>query len=485
MGIDPADRFQNAEEFKRSLLGSKSKTQRLPGDYVIQPAPEDAEDSQKQSAIEKASQPLSSFGKNGSPQKQEEAPEFKPRKRRKKFRVLPILFWILFLLAAAAVGVVRFAPRLVPPDLMKYVPVVLLAPTQAPIVIPIAVDATATPTEMIVATQALAITGTPVPPTVTPTIAPTNTLPPVIESTLTPGSTPISGPTALGGGFGQVAFASMRAGLPQIYLINTDGTGLQLITKMDNGACQPSWSSDGSQLVFTSPCPSRGEVNDSLYNNSSLYIINADGTGLKTLTTTPGSAYDPAWSPDGKQIAFTSLRDGRKEIYTLNVDSGAVTRLTNSTGDVENSQPAWSPLGNRIAYVVKRFGAYQVWVMSDTGQDNVQVAHSGQQLWDYLPVWFPDGQTIIFDEKNIDTATLPMLMSIRYDDRDTKDPTKLELPKPMEDVEFSPDGLWIIFESTGEDGNRDIYFSTISGGNRFRLTNDPKVDFDPTWRPLK
>ena len=487
MGIDPADRFQYAEEFKRSLLGAKSKTQRLPGDYVIQPAPEDQEEPQKQSAIEKASQPLSSFGKNGQPQAPEEAPEFKPRKKRRKNRLIPSLLLILLLLAAAIVGVVRFAPGFVPPYLMRYVPVVLLAPTQVPVVVP-PVNHTATATVIAEVTQTLALTATPIPPTLTSTVVPTNTLPPVVEVTATPSSgdsTPVSGPTPLGGGFGQVAFASTRAGLPQIYVANTDGTGLKLITSMDNGACQPSWSPDGSQLVFTSPCPARGEVNDNLYNNSSLYMMNADGSGLKTLTTAPGSAYDPAWSPDGNQIAFTSVRDGRKEIYALNVNSGVVTRLTNSTGDVENSQPAWSPSGNQIVYTVKRFGAYQIWVMSDTGQGNVQIAHSGQQLWDYLPVWLPDGQTLLFNEKNVDAATLPVLMSIRYDDRDKKDPTRLELPKPTEDVEFSPDGLWILFESVGNDGNRDIYFSTVSGGDRTRLTNDPKVDFDPTWRPHK
>ena len=177
------------------------------------------------------------------------------------------------------------------------------------------------------------------------------------------------------------------------------------------------------------------------------------------------------------------MRDGRKEIYTLTLRNGIVTRLTNSIGDVENSQPAWSPFGNQIVYTVKRFGAYQVWVMSDTGQSNVQIARSGQQLWDYLPTWLPDGETIIFNQKNIATSTLPILMGIRYEDRDTKDPTKLELQRPMEDLEFSPDGLWITFERTGEDGNRDIYFSTITGGDRVRLTNDPRVDFDPTWRP--
>ncbi len=485
MGIDPADRYQNAEEFKRSLLGSKSKTQRLPGDYVIQPAPQETDDSQQPSAIEKASQPLSSFGKPDAPQP--EASEFKRRKRRKKFRILPILFWTLLLLAAGIVGVVRFAPNLIPPDLLQYIPVLLLTPTKTPVATPAIVEATASPVNAAPATETPVFADTTLPPpTLTATVAvPTKTLPPVVDATAEPNNTPVSGPTQLGGGYGQVAFVSERAGLPQIYLINIDGTGLQLITKMDDGACQPSWSPDGSQLVFISPCRARGEVNDSLYNDSSLYVINADGTGLRTLTTIPGSDFDPAWAPDGRRIAFTSVRDGRKEIYTLAVETGAVTRLTNSTGDIENSQPAWSPFGNQIVYTAKRFGAYQIWVMSDTGQGNVQIARSGQQLWDYLPSWLPDGETIVFNQKNITTATLPLLLSIRYEDRDTQVPTRLELPRPMEDVEFTPDGLWIIFESAGEDGNRDIYFSTITGGDRTRLTNDPTADFDPAWRPIQ
>jgi Tol biopolymer transport system component len=155
----------------------------------------------------------------------------------------------------------------------------------------------------------------------------------------------------LGGGYGQIAFASARSGVPQIYFINTDGTGLQIITTMENGACQPSWSPDGSQLVFISPCRERLEFYDKeYYNDASLYMINVDGTGLMQLTTIPGSDYDPAWSPDGKRIAFTSVRDGRKEIYVLTIESGVATRLTNTTGDIENIQPSWSPFGNQIAY---------------------------------------------------------------------------------------------------------------------------------------
>ncbi|MCI0555788.1 MAG: serine/threonine protein kinase, partial [Anaerolineae bacterium] len=94
MGIDPADRFQNAEEFKRSLLASKSKTQRLPGDYMIDPAPNNNLEEQLQNYMEK--EPGS--GPNSTPPvakdspRLEDAPVFKPRrKKRKGFRTLPVL----------------------------------------------------------------------------------------------------------------------------------------------------------------------------------------------------------------------------------------------------------------------------------------------------------------------------------------------------------------------------------------------------------
>jgi len=490
MGIDPADRFQNAEEFKRSLLGSKSKTQRLPGDYIIEAPPRNAVEGQIENSIERESKPLakpkSPISRNSSPL--EEPPVFKSRRRKRRGRrALSVFLWSLLLLAAAAVGVVQFRPDLIPPEMMGMlnslttIQIPFLSPTNTPVSLP-----TSTFTETPLSSETPTAASVTVVPTATrtPTRVPTETLPPSAEVSATPDNTPAPLVTPLGGGSGQIAFASKRAGLPQIYLTNVDGTSVTLLTSMENGACQPSWSPDGLRLVFISPCLARGDFYDTPYNDASLYAINADGTGLTQLTTPPGSDFDPAWSPDGKRIAFTSLRDGYKQIYLLDVTSLAITRLTTTSAQIESSQPSWSPNGDQIAYTVKRVGAYQVWAMTDTGQGNVQLVHSGQQLWDYLPIWSLDGKTVLFNQR-IQGPVRPWLMSIVYADHETQNPVRLNFPTPIEDIDYSPDGQWIVSEGLDNNGNRDIYIMTFGSGNRTRLTNDPEVDFDPAWRPLQ
>ena len=484
MGIDPADRFQNAEEFKRALLGSKSKTQRLPGDYMIVPPPPEVLEELRQEPVEKPSEPLANIRpdpKIENPLK--EAPVFRPKRKKRRGRrlVLSVLL-ILLLLSVTMVGAVRYAPNLVPAEMMN-----LLAPINSiplPFFVPTSTSTSLpSPTFTQVPQNTPTFTFTAQPSTPTHTLAPsaTSTNAPVSPTT---GSSPNLVPTARGGGFGQIAFASDRTGLPQIFIENVDGTGLAQLTKQDNGACQPSWSPDGTRLVFTSPCHGRGDFLDGAYSDSSLYMMNADGSNIQQLTNVPGADFDPAWSPDGKKIAFTSLRDGNKQIYTLDVDSLAVTRLTKLDVNVENSEPAWSPEGKEIAYLVKRVGTYQVWVMKSTGQDNVQLARSGQSLWDYLPAWSSDGNVILFSQRNANGNPRPWLMSIQYEDGGTA--ARLNyFPTPIEDVEFSPDGLWLLSEGMNNDGNRDIYLMTITGSDRARLTTDPGIDFDPTWRPVQ
>lgn len=483
MGIDPADRYQNAEEFKRALLGSKSKTQRLPGEYVINPPPPEVLEELKQSPIEKESQPLASLRPNGkSDAILQEAPVFKPRRRKRTGRrIFSSILVILLLVAFTIVGATRFRPDLLPAGVASAlspigsIPIPFLAAgTNTPTSLP---PATETPT-LVAASATAQATDTAVP---TQTSAPSAT--PTPEITPTPDDTPVPQPTLLGGGQGQIAFASDRTGVPQIFMSNLDGTNLVQITQIESGACQPSWSPDGARLVFISPCLRRADFIENAYSDTSLFLIHAGGTGLQQLTNIPGADFEPAWSPEGDRIAFTSLRDGNKQIYVLELDSLAVTRLTELDANNENSQPAWSPDGKQIAYMMKRVGTHQLWVMSDTGQDRIQIVRSGQALWDYAPAWSADGRVILFNQRRGDsTVPRPWLMSLQYADSGTA--ARMNFPTPIEDVQFSPDGLWLVYEGMDNQGNRDIYFMTIAGGNRTRLTNDEAVDFDPAWRPV-
>jgi serine/threonine protein kinase/Tol biopolymer transport system component len=487
MGIDPADRFQNAEEFKRSLLVSKSKTQRLPGEYIIQPPPHDDSQGHVQSSIERESNPpgnLPAQGQNG-PSASQERPVFKPRRRKRKgSRTLSIAFWTLLLLFIAAFGIARYRPDVLAPEIQRVFEPLLAI--NLPF-LPSINTATAFPisTETPLAEETATPASTTALPTATrtATVAPTETLAPAVQISPTPDGTVVAVATSLGGSFGQIAFASDRSGIPQIYLMNTDGSQLTALTNTDTGACQPAWSPDGTQLVFISPCRARGDFYESAYPDSSLYLMNADGTEVSKLTPGPESNFDPAWSADGTRIAFTSLRDGHKQIYSLNVNSLVETRLTNTQPEIETSQPTWSPFGNQIAYVVKRVGAYQIWTMSDTGKDNAQLVRSGQNLWDFLPHWSPDGTTILFSQRNTGVSR-PWLMTINLQDSE-QGPSRLNFPTPFEDVEFSPDSVWLVFEGMDTEANRDIYLISKAGGNLTRLTNDTRVDFDPTWRPAQ
>ncbi len=308
MAIDPADRFQTAEDFKKALLGSKSKTQRLAGNYTVPPPPSDDQEISEDTPVTPPRKPVD---KKSGLMAAEPENEFKPPKRKKKRRggCFFSFLLILLLLLGGAGGVSYFYPYLVPTSISTYVAgyIPWLRPTST-------ITPTSVPTETLTPEPTFTPTIEP-----SPTVAPTRTFTPTFLPTAGPSATPpitlTPSPTPVGGGYGQIAFASQRTGTSQIYLINADGIDLHPITNLPEGACQPSWSPDGARLVFTSPC----SHNTDSYRESSLYLINADGSDLTPLNSTPGGDFDPAWSPDGKHIAFTSLRDGHKEIYLMEV----------------------------------------------------------------------------------------------------------------------------------------------------------------------
>ena len=158
------------------------------------------------------------------------------------------------------------------------------------------------------------------------------------------------------------------------HLATKYGFGTQLT---DNEADDtfPSWLQDG-RISFISDRDGDFEI----------YVMNSDGSGVTQLTHNQASDGIPSWSPDERRIAFTSDRDGDFEIYVMNSDGSSVTQLTRN--DAVDSYGAWSPDGQRIAFASDRDGDFEIYIMNPDGSDVRQLTHN--ETNDFLGNWLPE-----------------------------------------------------------------------------------------------
>lgn len=311
-------------------------------------------------------------------------------------------------------------------------------------------------------------TATPSPMPASPTMRSTATAEAVtVSSTPEPSATPSQ--PMVGGGSGQLAFVSDRAGLPQIFMINVDGSGLVQLTEQEGGACQPTWSADGGQLLFTSPCSAKRDF----YPSGSIWVANPDGSEAQQLIARVGGAFDPDWNLAG--IAFTSLEGGDPRVWLANTDGSNPAQIT--VGRSDDFQPSWSPDGTRLAFLnTSRAGIRTVfWMMSDgtfPGSNPDQVTRDKPVD---NPAWSPLGDLVAY-------VSEARIWVTPWDGRGFGGERITDVPG-NDDPAWSPDGQWFALESWVSEQTHDIYIMPASGGEKQQLTNDPALDFQPAWRP--
>jgi serine/threonine protein kinase len=383
----------------------------------------------------------------------------------------------LFLLLAIVGGAVWFNP---------YYRSMVLAQVYPQTVIPSTLQASTPTLSNIPLPVASAPSSTPSPePTasLSPTDEPTATIVPVslaTEPAVAAVETAVPQNTPQGGGAGEIAFTSIKENVAQIFVANSDGTNVRQLTNYLNGACNFDWSPDGKQIVFVSPCTARA----SQYPNSGLYLLDVDTGKISMLFSGPEGDFEPAWSPDGTKIAYTSIHGGSMQIYVYDMNSKAPPiRLTSPDNNIQSRYPAWSSDGSKIAYTVRRLGLLQIWVMDADGNNKQQLTRPGGSISDYLPVWSPDDKYLLFSETNSDLSAPSSLMRFVLDDKKAR---VVPAQIPVVDADISPDGQWIAYE-TLDGKNSAVFIYSLSGAiSPRKLTNATITNsFDPVWRPVK
>jgi TolB protein len=297
----------------------------------------------------------------------------------------------------------------------------------------------------------------------------------------------------------RIAFVRRRLGAPlprggratnqDIYVINADGSGERRLTSGPVQSIFPAWSPDGRKIAFTRATPRRTLGVRKLQTD--IYVMNADGSGQRRLTRALRVTWWPVWSPDGREIAFTSGRFGNSDIHVMNADRSGLRQLTQNPGNY--FAPASSPDGSKITFTgaadtvsAAQEPLWEIYVVNADGSGQRKLDPGGRGAW-ASAVWSPDGGKIAYQRHGL----YLMNAEVYVMNADGTGQRKLALGgSPI----WSPDGRQILFtrfvghvsaavRAHGGDaeGNDEIFVANVDGSGQRRLTRNPGDDVGAAW----
>jgi len=281
----------------------------------------------------------------------------------------------------------------------------------------------------------------------------------------------------------KIAFASNTNEGASLYVMGIDGSDpiklidtkeledqSSLIGRFETGCCSIGWSHDGKTLMFATSyhsgcCRALGDF----------YTINLDGSGL----TINEAEWFQNWSPDGKKIAFESDNcGGARGICVMDADGTNIINFAHETGGYGgvDSSPVWSPDSTKIAFSSGRNGDREIFLVNADGTSPVNITHFGS-AWDGNPVWSPDGTKMAFNSYRDGNYEIYVMNA-----DGTGQINLTNNPASDGSMVWSSDGTKIIFVSD-RDGHNQIYMMDPVGSHLIRLSNSEGNDYSPIWLP--
>lgn len=251
-----------------------------------------------------------------------------------------------------------------------------------------------------------------------------------------------------------------------IYISDGDGGNPTRLPDQDaHYNTMPAWSPERCRVAFTS----QTEETD-----HDIFIINADGTGLRQLTNDPARDMFPDWSFDGKTIAFVSYRDGYRNIYVMDSAGGPARQITFNGGDY-TQWLAFSPVDDTVAYTFNPAGENvggSIYLIHADGTGQIQLTIPPGRANDSEPAWSPDGKQIYFLSNR---SAYVEIWVVNVDGSGVRQISNVTGAGVAIDhsLRVSPDGKYLIFYGAGSEGvefSTDLFRLNIDGSGLINLT---------------
>lgn len=261
-------------------------------------------------------------------------------------------------------------------------------------------------------------------------------------------------------------FVSNQDGDREIFTVGLQGNGLKQLTHNNRDDYQAIWSPDGQQIAFTS-------LRDG--GNSEIYVMNADGSEQRNISHSKGFDGSPTWSPDSKYITFCSDRKMTIQLFSIELASSKTTQLTD--GKLSNCDATWSPDGNWIAYrkLNKKQNA-DIYLSTPDGQKIRQITNNPKSNDDAI-TWSPDGMSLAYHSRRNRVFNI-----YTYDLKTNIEKQLTDLSSLDTSPQWSKDGGKILFLSARDsDAQAETFVMNADGAKPVNLSKGGHFEEYASW----